>query len=195
MSAYSPYHILQHPLNKSPLPDDVSPLMLLYPGRPMTIFDNSSRSNIPSYRPQLAEEAYETKQQEIRDYADFLNTITLRQGGGDKNKIIPPIPVEPEATIEDPELRFATLSNLPNPKSLKEPPVISGGEMPSFPYGIPTSVDYSSPGEGFPYADIERFEFDHSSNKEKDDGWMSVSLCSIAIVIFVLIVLILTYQP
>jgi hypothetical protein len=192
MSAYSPYHILQHPLNKSPLPDDVSPLMLLYPGRPMTIYDNSSRSNIPSYRPELAKEAYNTKQHEIRDYADFLNSITLRQGGGDKNKIIPPIPVEPEATIEDPELRFATLSNLPNPKSLKEPPPIMGGDMPSFPYGIPTSIDYTVPGEGFP-SGIERFEFDRTSNK--DEGLLTVSLCSIAVVIFVLIVLVLTYRP
>jgi hypothetical protein len=121
---YSPYHRLEVPLNPSPMPEGYSALHELYPGVAMNFYFATDRSNVENEHPCEAEEAYLQKKKETAQYAKKLERKVRKEGGGDAGKIGPHPAVDPDALINDPDLRQLTMNDAPKDRNYNEPPPV-----------------------------------------------------------------------
>jgi hypothetical protein len=137
----SRYHELDLPLNPDPYPEGISPLHLLYPGRPMTVLDSPDRTNIPNEDPAGALRTFETSKRETLTYAKNLENLTRREGGGDKNKVMARPAVDPTQMIEDPELKGLAMVDPPRQNNFFAPPPISPPPPGEFEYFTPTGTN------------------------------------------------------
>ena len=136
------YHELNVPLNPSPYPEGISPLNLLYPGRPMTIYDSPDRTNIPNEDEEGMCCTNEKKRQDTLKYAANLERMARLAGGGDKNKVMARPAVAPDEMIEDPSL--VGLSLIPEPRATNfpaPPPIRSSLNSPPLNNVPPTLVN------------------------------------------------------
>ena len=106
------YHYSAYPLPPQEL-------QLLYPGRLMSNQWHYTGDNIPNEDPQGL--AYTKSHSSALERAAAIEEEALARHLGGKNKVARHPAVEPEAVIEDPDLRYVSIRDSPNPNLDKVP--------------------------------------------------------------------------
>lgn len=108
-------------------PDYNSILHSLYPGKPMQTWYNYSRTNIPNDHPFELAMFNNTQHAQLAEQVKTENQFALDEAG--KYKVIQHPAVEPEATIEDPDLQYVTMQLPPNIVQGDGPVAPSGNDL------------------------------------------------------------------
>lgn len=186
------YHIMDRPLNPSPLPPDFSQLNTVYQGRPVHNTQAGDRSNVVPENPQETQLEFENSQQEVAQYANALEGTTRMQGGGPKAKLPFATPVAPDMQTEDPNMMYAALQT--NPISEGVSPATKEEINPHILIQPPIEIGDPSSSGNIPMPGIrENFE-KVESDDDKEPKNMAYYILIALLLIFVAIVIVSTLK-
>ena len=186
------YLFLDDPLNPSPYGENggISALQNLYPGRPMPVFGRYDLNEIPNEDPIGAAETYMRNREETHEYARQLFDRALKQGGGDKEKVLVHAVDDPSAFVENPDLQG---------NAIQSPPVQHDGQ----PFPAKKNFNdsnFTTQGKG---KLVERYDSDPSSvnhpkektvaSKQKEEGFWTLTNITFGFITLVLFLLILYF--